>query len=771
MGLMPSPPRVLFVNPPVKLPRVFAHYPTFSNIGMLYNAAVVEQAGLAGAVVDAYYLRDRLNCRALQTDVMHVGVELDDLAAATAEHGAEAVVIVSTMFSDLHRLGETYVREVATALRRSHPQAALLVADCHVCGMNYFPYDPVRLLEQVPELDAVVLGEGDAKLVEVLRRLTARAPLDGIPEVAFRADGQARLNPGTAAPTRPLDALPPPAFHLLDMERYFSCIADAVRTDLVHEYHAPGRFLPLLTSRGCVYSCSFCTQQVLRHPWRAHSVEYLAPMIRELVARYRADRVFFLDNNISVDPERFRQLVELLAAEGIAWDAVNGYRADGLTTETLALMRRAGNAKVTVSAESGDPEVLRSIVQKRLDLKAVIGVARTCRDLGLPSQVHYVIGLPGETKPQINNTLEFATMLHEELGALPLIQHAIPFRGTALYRECEARSWFDPHPDTIPLCELETRPVIRTPDFTPAEVLRFKRNARFLIDARETLAVVDLGAPCNSRCLHCERTAPAATPPSDEELLALMRERHGRGAVELLVKGGEPTLRPETLLCLAREARAVGYRHVTLATNGRMLGYLRLAQGLAEAGIDRVVTSVHAPGAAEHDRMAGVTGAWHQTLAGIRNASQQGITVEVTVRLTRAGLAVVGETVDLLAARGIRTVHLRYPAPRGNVLENRDDILPFPAAMPTIVSVLRDFPRLDLSIQGVPFCLLPPELRERAAPLPFFSFPELRRLKAKHVDRCRACTELVLCLGLWREEFEALYRQSEALARWSPEVA
>jgi len=87
------------------------------------------------------------------------------------------------------------------------------------------------------------------------------------------------------------------------------------------------------------------------------------------------------------------------------------------------------------------------------------------------------------------------------------------------------------------------------------------------------------------------------------------------------------------------------------------------------------------------------------------------------------------------------------------------------------VSVLRDFPSLDVSIQGVPFCLLPAELREHAAPLPFFSLPELRPLKAKHVARCRACTELVLCLGLWREEFEDRYRQAEALARWAPEAA
>ncbi|HEY3353225.1 MAG TPA: radical SAM protein [Polyangia bacterium] len=761
--------RVLFVNPPVKLPRVFAHYPTFSNIGMLHNAAMAEQAGFDVGVVDGYYLRPRLNYRPLDREVYHLGVELDELAEAVAGRAADAIVLVVTMFSDLHRLEETYLAAAAAAARRSHPGAFIVAADCHVCGMNYFPYDPAELLARVPALDAVVLGEGDAKLCEVLRRGLAGAGLDGIPEVAHRAGGRPQRNPGAAAPTKPLDAIPYPAFHLLDMENYFSCLADAVRADLVHEYHAPGRFLPLLTSRGCVYACNFCTQQVLRHGWRGHSVPYLVDMIRTLRERYRVDRFFFLDNNINVEPTRFQELTRFLADEGIAWDALNGYRADGLTDEALALMKRAGNAKVTVSAESGDPEVLRGIVKKRLDLKAVVRVARTCQTLGLPSQVHYVIGLPGETRAQINNTLEFATMLHEELDSLPLVQHAIPFRETTLYRECDEKGWFDPHPDTVPLWELETRPILRTPEFTPAEVLRFKRNVRQLIDAVETTTVLDVAAGCNSSCRVCERdeAAPAAAPDPDE-LIATLRARRARGATMAIITGGEPTVQPELCERLAQEARAAGYTGVTLATNGRMCSYRRLAERLARAGVDRAVTSLHAAAPAIHDELTGGAGSWHQTVAGIRNLRALGVRVEATVRVTGPGLPQLRRTVDLLASLGVGTVHVRYPAPRGRVLADPALIVPYPVGLPAIAAALEGLTRPDVSIQGVPFCLLPAAIQGRAAPLPFFMAPGLRRLKAKQIDRCRSCTELLLCLGFWREELGRLYRQGDVEPALAP---
>ncbi|MBM4373387.1 MAG: hypothetical protein FJ098_17145, partial [Deltaproteobacteria bacterium] len=331
----PRQPRVLFVSPPIQLPRVYAHYPMSSNLGMLYHAALLEREGMEVALLDAFFTGPHLNVRPVRGELRHVGAELGELRALLAAHRPDVVVIVLTMYSDVHRLNETYVGELAAMARELHPGAAILAADCYVCGINYLSYDPVRLLEQVPALDGVVVGEGDHRLAEAVRRAAARAPLEGLPQLAWRTPEGLRWDPTRAPALRALDDLPRPAFHLLDMDHYFSCLADAIRQDLVHEYHEPERILPLMTSRGCNFSCSFCTQQVLGMPWRAYSVACLRETILFFRERYRVERFFFLDNNINVNARRFAELASFLAEEGIPWDAVNGFRADYLDREAL----------------------------------------------------------------------------------------------------------------------------------------------------------------------------------------------------------------------------------------------------------------------------------------------------------------------------------------------------------------------------------------------------------------------------------------------------
>ena len=123
---------------------------------------------------------------------------------------ADVVVIVITMFSDVYKLRETYVKELAQAARRAHPEAHIMAADCYVCGMNYFPYDPKKLMRQVPGIDSVLIGEGDGKLMAALDRIARGQTLSGVEKIP---------------PIQDLDELPCPAYDLLDMEVYQSALA------------------------------------------------------------------------------------------------------------------------------------------------------------------------------------------------------------------------------------------------------------------------------------------------------------------------------------------------------------------------------------------------------------------------------------------------------------------------------------------------------------------------------------------------------------------
>ncbi|OGR17726.1 MAG: hypothetical protein A3K53_05615, partial [Deltaproteobacteria bacterium RIFOXYB2_FULL_66_7] len=631
--------------------------------------------------------------------------ELSDIEMEMRRRQADVVILVITMFSDVHKLRETYIKELAEAARRAHPDAHIMAADCYVCGMNYFPYDPGKLRRQVPQIDSVLIGEADHRLIAALGRISRGRPPSGV---------------GKIPPIADLDELPYPAYDLLDMDNYHSALADAVRLDLVHEYHKPERFLALMTSRGCKYSCRFCTQQVLGMPWRGHSVRYLKKMVRRLRKRFKVERFFFLDNNINLDAERFRGLTRFLAAEGIAWDAVNGFRADRLTPGDIRLIKKAGNTKLTVSAESGDPRVLAGIVDKRLDLKSVIQVAKDCRAAGLPSQVHYIIGMPGEDKKQMNRTLEFAQMLYEMHGAWPLLQHAIPFRGTALYRECEKKGWFAEHPEKLQGWALEQGPVIETPGFTTRDVSRMKGLFRHILDALDTVCVLDLGLSCNNACRHCE--VPDLLGRGHDgarALLARLRERRRGGARDLLILGGEPALEPGLLMRLAEAGRAAGYVRRVLATNARAFVYKALARRAVRAGINQVGTSLHSLRPEVHDAVTNVPGSFVQTVAGIRNLQQEGLSdIDVTIRVTAQTLPTIAATVGFVKDLGLRCVHLRFPVPLGKVAADPALIVPFAAARPAVIAALDLFPDLDISVQGMPFCLLPARFRDQLAPLP-----------------------------------------------------
>ena len=738
---------ILFVKPPIQLPKVFAHYPMFSNIGMLTNAALARARGHEVSVIDAFFMTPRLNYRPIDGTLFHVGAEVADMEAEMRRRQADVVVIVITMFSDVYKLRETYVKELAQAARRAHPEAHIMAADCYVCGMNYFPYDPKKLMRQVPGIDSVLIGEGDGKLMAALDRIARGQTLSGVEKIP---------------PIQDLDELPCPAYDLLDMEVYQSALADAVRLDLVHEYHKPERFLALMTSRGCKYSCKFCTQQVLGLPWRGHSVAYLKKMILALRKRFRVERFLFLDGNINLDEPRFRALVRFLADRKIAWDAVNGYRADRLTPEDIRLIKKAGNSKLTVSAESGDPEVLSGIVDKRLDLKSVIQTVKSCQAVGLPSQVHYIIGMPGEDKKKMNRTLEFAQALYEIHGAWPLLQHAIPFRGTALYRECEQKGYFARHPDRMLGWALEAGPVIKTKEFTPADVARMKALFRHILDALDTVCALRLGQGCNNSCRHCEvQDRLGEGHPGERALLAQLRRRRLAGARDLLLLGGEPMLAGGLVFRLAAAARSAGYARRILATNGRAFVYKTAARRAVRAGIDQVSTSLNSHQAARHDAATCVPGSFLQTVAGIRNLREAGVEhIDATVRVTADNLPTLVETVGFARDLGLRCVHLRFPTP----LARPEAIAPFAAARPAVVAALEKYPDLDLSVCGVPFCLMPARFRDKMAPLPVFSLEKVRPLKSKP-EGCQHCPDYIACLGFYRQEYEVLYKQDEAKAR------
>ncbi|MCX7958370.1 MAG: radical SAM protein [Deltaproteobacteria bacterium] len=751
--------KITFINPPVKLGKTFAHYPLFSNLGMLQNAAVLERAGFKVKIFDSFFITKNIRYRPIEKDLFHLGAELNLLEKIIRKDNSKIYIIPITMFSDAEKLDETYIPDICNIIKKYHQDSILIASDCYICGMNYFAYDSTKFLRSVKTVDINLQGETEATLLNTILYIRDNG-LDDLPNGTFRRRNKIIKKPDIKYYLTDLNLLPYPAFHLLDMEQYFRILGEASRLDLIHEYHKPERFLPLMTSRGCLFSCNFCTQQVLRLPYRYYSTDYLQKEIIYFKKKYRIERFFFLDNNINADIRRFDALTSFLSEMKISWDAVNGFRADMLRKNHILKIKKAGNKKITVSAESGDPSVLNNIINKNLQLKSIIDVAKWSYETRLQSQVHYIIGMPGEDIEKMNKTLEFAEMLYEKYNAWPLIQHAIPFRETKLYRHCKENNYFAVNPDKTPTHLLEQFPIIKTDRFSETDVLTIKNYFLNKFRFYETTSFLTINNSCNNACVHCEISDHLNKKNiSSENIKQQIKTAKQKGHTNIIITGGEPTIDTNTLFLALKHIRKSGFANISLTTNGRMFQYRDFARDILQEGINQISISVNSVEPSRHDLITATTGSFNQTIKGIQNLLSMNFrNININIRITSLNQNTFGEIIKSLSSFGIANFYLRVAIPAGNIYNNPSLLPNLKLFADRLTGILERYQHLNIKISGLPFCMMQRQFINNMTFYPLIYMEKFRRLKVK-IPKCLNCIHYISCLGFYRPEYNQYYRQ------------
>ena len=288
-----------------------------------------------------------------------------------------------------------------------------------------------------PFVDAVVRSEGEATWVEMLSRLDQAEPKagmswDGIAGITFRqADGNV-----VSAPDRPpipveeLDTMPFPAWHLFRLDRYTN-LQPAVD-------QVSGHSLPILTSRGCPYRCTYCSQIGPRR-WRARSMASVIAEWRWLVREQGAVEIGVLDDSFNINRQRVLEICQALVDESlhhVPWIMINGIRANLADEELLGAMKRAGCIRTAFGVESGNQAILDAVVDKHLTLEQVRSAFRAARAVGLETIGFFIIGLPGETEATMDDTIRLACELDPLVANFSI---ATPFPGTQMYDTVKAQ--------------------------------------------------------------------------------------------------------------------------------------------------------------------------------------------------------------------------------------------------------------------------------------------------------------------------------------------
>jgi radical SAM superfamily enzyme YgiQ (UPF0313 family) len=418
-------PRVLLIDTPPNVADRHAPPRTYLPLGPLFLATALRRHDVPVTLYDP-----KLSAAVFPHEGLWAVGDSFDAIEDRIRAAAPALVGVSSLLSK----DANNALAVCRRARRAAPEALVVVGGP---APTAAPEDFLA----APEVDAVVLGEGEETILDLVAHVEEGRPLATVPGVAYREGDAVCTNP--PRPHRAdLDGLGFPDYGLAPMETYFRLYATGRGPRPLQEGR---RTLPLVTSRGCPFGCTFCAARgVMGGRWRAYSAEAILGHLRDAVRAYRIDSVQFEDDNLTFDRARFEAILDGLLAlpRRLRWSTPNGVRAETLLDEALLrAVKRSGCTGLTIGVESGNQDVLNRVVHKGLRLDDVAALAALCRRVRLPLHAFYIIGFPGETEREIRDTLDFAFGLYRDHGVYPFVNFAIPLKGTAMYDTCVERGY------------------------------------------------------------------------------------------------------------------------------------------------------------------------------------------------------------------------------------------------------------------------------------------------------------------------------------------
>jgi radical SAM superfamily enzyme YgiQ (UPF0313 family) len=279
-----------------------------------------------------------------------------------------------------------------------------------VMGGPHVSFDACNVLTQFPEIDAVIVGEGENTLIQWLPAADDRSAWYDIKGLAFLEDGKF-ISTGPGDFIENLDALPQPSRHLLPLSKY----------------KALGFPISLITSRGCPNKCIFC----LGRKMVGFKVRYRDPSLVvdeiESILAMGFERINIADDLFTANKQRVKLLCGEILDRNIQFGWSAFARVDTVDEETLSIMKKAGCDAVSFGIESGNAEMLKR-VRKRITLDQARTAVAACKKVGMIAHASFMVGLPGENQQTMQDTFDFARELDIEHG----YHFLAPFPGTTV---------------------------------------------------------------------------------------------------------------------------------------------------------------------------------------------------------------------------------------------------------------------------------------------------------------------------------------------------
>jgi radical SAM superfamily enzyme YgiQ (UPF0313 family) len=322
----------------------------------------------------------------------HFGKSFDEIERQITQLAPD-IVGISSLFTPYYR----EALEVAARVKKNS-NAIVIVGGSHASAA------PESLLAS-PDVDYVIVGEGEKPFVELLLALLNHTPLGAVSNLAYRRAGELVFNP--VGENFPIDDLPLP-----DLSDF--------SPDTYRLGRKPMTFM--ITSRSCPHKCSFCSvHSTFGTNYRRRA---LGNVLEEIELRYsQGYRVIdFEDDNLTYYKQTFkelcRRLIDRFPHREMEFVAMNGVSYLSLDDELLELMYRAGFSHLNLALVSSDKSV-RETTKRPHTLEAYLRVVNKAHALGFKIVSYQILGLPNETLESMIQTLAVNAQLPVLLGASP----------------------------------------------------------------------------------------------------------------------------------------------------------------------------------------------------------------------------------------------------------------------------------------------------------------------------------------------------------------
>jgi len=304
-------------------------------------------------------------------------------------------------------------------------------------------------LKKYDFLDAILL---DYTSTDILHFLEGN--LDEISSMAYRDNGRIKVR---KEPVRPHEfSFPIPHHEKLPLKKYL--LAQGKRFP----------FTTVLASFGCPFKCTFCVASVLGYKFR--SVDNVMDELRYIVS-LGIKEVFFEDFTFEAIRERAFELCQRMVEENLDITWVCSSRANTLDRELLSMMKLAGCHTILIGVESGDERLLEDY-SKGVKKDQVRKVFSLCKELGIRTLGHFIIGLPGETVQTVRKTIDFSKELDCDLASFNV---AVPALGTKLREMALRKSWLQE--DIMEFDGSDSYPVLETAQFSKHQAWEWRKRA------------------------------------------------------------------------------------------------------------------------------------------------------------------------------------------------------------------------------------------------------------------------------------------------------